>query len=284
MQLRVLDVTSVPGSGANEDRAGYAENSAWVIDGATDVIDGPLTAGPSDAAWFAAAMHEELETWANAGAAGALQDLPAHLARNLDARFRKAALRLPTGPDEQPSAAAMIVRLEKVSLSYVTLGDCALIIETGSGPLVHIGDDIEKAGDQWVAKIISEERQNIAPEDALSLRRSLWPKLREARRAMNDPAGYGIFSITPPPARFVRAASIPLSGATRGLICSDGLMRLVDVMHRYTIETLFAAAFSAGLPALVSELRTLEVEDATCLRYPRAKQHDDTTALLFEIS
>ena len=282
MQLRIIEVISVPGGSANEDRAGQHGPCAWVIDGATDVIDAPLTKASTDAAWFASALDEEVAHWAQAGAAGALSDLPAHLTPRLAARFRNAALREPTGPDEQPSAAAMIIRIDKGKLSYVTLGDCALILETGRS-LLHIGDDAEKAGDQWVAKAIEEERASRPADAALSLRQSLWPRLRKARRAMNDPAGYGIFSITAPPRHFIRAASLDLKAPARGLICSDGLMRLVDVMHRYTVEDLFHAAVSRGLASLVEELRALETDDASCLVYPRAKQHDDTTALLFEV-
>lgn len=282
MQLRVIDVLSVPGGSANEDRAGHASPFAWVIDGATDVIDAPLTTEGSDAAWFASALNEELTVWTASHPHDELRHLPAALAPRLAARFAKAATRAPTGPDEQPSAAAMIVRLEDDGLSYVTLGDCALILVTREG-LIHIGDDAEKAGDQWVAKAIEEERGNYSEETALSLRQALWPKLRKARRAMNDPAGYGIFSITAPPQHFVRAGHIGLDAPARGLICSDGLMRLVDVMHRYSVDDLFAAAWSQGLPSLIAELRALETADASCLTYPRAKQHDDTTALLFEV-
>ncbi len=73
--------------------------------------------------------------------------------------------------------------------------------------------------------------------------------------------------------------TIPLSAPARGLICSDGLMRLVDVIRRYSVEELFEEAAARGLAALVDELRDIERSDPTCLTYPRAKQFDDTTAI-----
>lgn len=283
MQLSIRDMISIPGGSTNEDRAGACEAWAWVIDGATDVIDAPLTASASDADWFAAAMNEEVERKARTCASLPLSELPNLCASKLAARFQIDAKRAPDGPDEQPSAAAMIVRYETSGLSYVTLGDCALVLETGDG-LVHIGDDAEKAGDRWVADAIEEERKVPASGIAHSVREALWPRLRNARRAMNDPEGYGIFSITPTPQHFVRSGTIPVCAPAKGLICSDGLMRLVDVMHRYSIEELFEQAVSRGLNALVDELREIERSDPTCLVFPRAKQFDDTTAILFAIS
>ncbi len=157
MQLRILDVISVPGGSANEDRAGFHGSCAWVIDGATDVIDAPLTDAASDAAWFAAALNDEVGAWAKSSATRPCPSSRTFSPRPSMRGFRKSAKRAPLSPDEQPSAAAMIVRFGEAGISYVTLGDCALIVQTDNG-LVHVGDDEEKAGDQWVAKAIEEER------------------------------------------------------------------------------------------------------------------------------
>ena len=37
----------------NDDACGFTDARAWVIDGATDLHDAPLTGAASDAAWFA---------------------------------------------------------------------------------------------------------------------------------------------------------------------------------------------------------------------------------------
>ena len=61
-------------------------------------------------------------------------------------------------------------------------------------------------------------------------------------------------------------------------------MRLVDVFHRYTIQTLYEAARQQGLATLLMEVRALENADGDCRQFPRAKCNDDATGLLVEIS
>ena len=71
-----------------------------------------------------------------------------------------------------------------------------------------------------------------------------------------------------------------MAAGGHALLASDGLMRLVDVFHRYTEIDLLHAAVSSGLDPLIRELRAIETADAIARRYPRAKVSDDATGLL----
>ncbi len=75
---------------------------------------------------------------------------------------------------------------------------------------------------------------------------------------MNTPGGYGVFSITPPPAHFVRSGALTLAPGATVLLASDGLTRLVDVFGRYDARKLFDRARSHGLATLIGELRQIE--------------------------
>ena len=57
------------------------------------------------------------------------------------------------------------------------------------------------------------------------------------RAAMNEPDGYGVFSITPTPRHF----EIDMPAGGHALLASDGLMRLVDVFKLYTALDLLSA-------------------------------------------
>ena len=48
-------------------------------------------------------------------------------------------------------------------------------------------------------------------------------------------------------------------------------------------DSLFAAVRSHGLAALGTALRTIEQDDAACLRFPRFKVSDDATTLWLRI-
>jgi hypothetical protein len=282
MRLDVVDGLSVAGGDQNEDRFGSAHALAWVIDGATDVLPAPLTDGGSDAAWFAGAMHAALGDIA-ADPPPSLANLPALMAARLAPEFERAAGRPPRDRSEHPSAAAMIVRAHADGvIEYAGLGDCVLLVETADG-LVRVGVDEADAGDPWVAKALTGEAagsEDAPPRDPLT-RDDLWPRLRAQRARMN--IAYGIFSITAPPTSMVRHGAMRCAPGDRLILASDGLTRLVDVFGRYDAAGLFAAAWGRGLAALVEELRALELDDAHCCRYPRAKISDDATGLLLRL-
>jgi hypothetical protein len=283
MTLEVVDVQSLASGAANEDRAGTAPPLAWVIDGATDLVPEPLTGAVSDASWFAAAMHALL-TDLDANVALSLADLPALVANRLQQRFAAEARTPPRGREDHPSASAVVIRAtEDSGIEFVSVGDCTLLVET-DGRLAKIGVADEDAGDRWVADALTGQSKGGDIAERPLTRADLWPRLRAIRARMNTPSGYGVFSITAPPAAMIRHGRLDASPGTRILLASDGFMRLIDVFRAYDSERLFAAAWANGLAPLFTELRELEMTDAECRRFPRAKTSDDTTAMLLRVT
>lgn len=272
------DIFTVAGNAVNEDRAGIAGNLAWVIDGATDVVEAPLTTGPTDSSWIAETLDSLLRGYATAPLPE-LSDFPAVLAQRLDSEFRRVANRQPDGRHEHPSASGMLVNVRASILDYVGIGDCSLLVKSNSG-IRRIGISEDDAGDQWVAEALAKIQSEQAEATAEAAREQLWPKLRMARALMNQPDGYGVFSITPTPPHFILSGSAPIAPGDYALLASDGLMRLVDVFRHYTSEELLLAAMNRGVASLAEELRELELADSACVAFPRAKRHDDSTGLL----
>lgn len=283
MRLDIVDLRTLASGHENEDRAGVEAPFAWVIDGATDVVAEPLTRAPSDAAWFATAMHDTVRSLA-ATPLASLIELPQIVADRLAPRFAAETQRPATGPEEHPSASAIVIRHAGSSdLEFVSLGDCTLIIEDGDR-FTYIGVDEEDAGDRWVADALTGQSNDTTSPPVRMTRADLYPRLRAQRARMNKPSGYGIFSVTAAPRSMIRHGTLPISAGARILLASDGLLRLVDVFRRYDTKSLFAAAWSGGLAPLFDELRALEADDADCTRFPRAKVSDDTTAVLLRVT
>jgi hypothetical protein len=206
--FELLDIASWPSGTVNEDRAGTHGHYAWVIDGATDVLEAPLTPGPTDAAWFAEHLDREIAAFAQTPDAP-LREWPELLSNRLTQRFSAIATRAPIARHEHPSAAGIITRLSGHTLEYVGVGDCALIAETGDDlHLVGITDD--KAGDAWVVEHLRAFRKTAPAAQQAKAREHLWPKLRAARARMNLDDGYGVFSIMPPPVNFVISGRVKL--------------------------------------------------------------------------
>jgi hypothetical protein len=285
MKLQTVDIVSTPGNGVNEDRAGASESLAWIIDGATDVVDTPIVGDHTDAAWIATELDNQLHTSKFATSDGELDmaRLPDALADYLSQSFELRRRRKPSSRAEHPCAAGIVARLRSNTLEYISLGDCTLMAST-EDRLDIVGIEQEKAGDRWVADAIKSLRKKNDGLKSLSEETALWAKLGAARANMNLPDGYGVFSLTSPPADLITTGSIPITQGTRCLLATDGLMRLVDVFGRYSPRGLFEAALSKGLAALEEELRTIEMTDPQCLTYPRAKVSDDATAMLLSIT
>lgn len=288
MPFTVIDHVSLGSGRANEDRAGARGALAWVIDGATDVVDAPLTPGPSDAAWLAEALHRALERHADTGRADTGQaDLAAlvfDLATEMAEAFDAVRTRAPAGRGEHPSAAGIIARLSEGMLDYVSLGDCALIVARPGGTVVHHGLGAQGAGDAMLAAAISAFHKTQAKPSASAARRHIWPQVQAKRAAMNTPGGYGVLSITPPPRTLLFAGRIEVPPESRLMLMTDGLARLVDVFKTHTPDRLLEAAQRDGLADVAARLRAIEADDPECVTYPRAKTSDDATGLLLAIA
>jgi len=257
---------------------------AWVLDGCTDLLDRPLIGLTSDAAWFATTASAQLARLADAPETGAipLEKLLCELCSDLAAEFEANARRAPEERFECPSAAAIVVRAEPGTLTFASLGDCVLIARLRK-TLHRIGIDEAQAGDARAAETVARFHDVRAHATAADVRAHVMPKLREARARLNTPEGYGVLSIVPPPAHFIKSGRLGVKPGDVILLASDGLTRLIDTFGKYSAETLLDAAISRGIGSLLGEVRALENADPDCRIHPRVKASDDATGLLIRI-
>lgn len=281
MQLDIIDQATSPSGPVNEDRLGAAGQLAWVIDGATDIVEAPLAGAHSDADWLAGQLDAALRQIATSPPDN-LALLPDLLTGTLKAAFERAARRLPAGRNEHPSATGLIVRAGERGLDYVAIGDCTLLVDAGNA-VERVGIDATDAGDQWLATVIGD----IQSVDRAATPASTWRRIVSTiganRALMNTAGGYGCFSITPTPATFIKSGTLDVRPGDTLLLASDGLMRITDVYHNLTVEQVMSRARTGGLASLIGELRAIEAADADCRTYPRAKVRDDATGLLLAV-
>jgi hypothetical protein len=281
VQIEIVDSLTDPSGAVNEDRVGWVASLAWVLDGATDIVTPPLVGTATDADWLADRLDTELRRIAAAPPAS-LDTLPDLLWRRLAAEFDREKSRAPAGRHEHPSATGIVVRAYERQLDYLAIGDCTLLHDT-RGAVERIGIDHDDAGDPWLANVIG----SIQTADAAATPASTWGRITtviSANRArMNMEDGYGSFSITPTPSRFVVGGSLAVTPGDTLLLASDGLMRLVDVYRRRSATELLTMARRDGLAAILAELREIETADARCRTFPRAKARDDATGLLVRL-
>ncbi|NYE94977.1 hypothetical protein FHU41_001198 [Psychromicrobium silvestre] len=166
-----------------EDACGFAGGTAWMIDGATSVLEPLGLPASSDPAWLASALNAELAvntgpavTAELAGADG-LFGARAVLARAL---HRIDQLALPLVGEERirfPSAALSLAQLSPEGVEVLSLADCHVVVREQDGRLRHIISSLADPGASWTREqLIASRRRRNTPE-------GLWVARREPEAA-----------------------------------------------------------------------------------------------------
>lgn len=285
--LHSLESLSLPGRDTvpNEDRCGTGPASAFVVDGAGGLGDNITDTGEgSDAAWLAELARRHFKDMGSQDAVGQTVH-----AINTDAgkQIRDALGEAPLDAWRQPVAGFLLVRAEAHGLAAYGLGDCVLFATDAADQAMRYSpmpDHYEHEGE--AARAAIKAGSTLSAGVSLTSQGTMLTR-EEAWRARYNTAGGPLWTlgIAPEAANHLRREPLDLSSPVTGLLCTDGFAALVDRYGRYTTAGLVDAARTHGLAALGQELRSIEHhEDPDGLRYPRMKQSDDATAVLFEVS
>jgi hypothetical protein len=268
----------------NDDAFGSTRAWGWVIDGATDLHEKPLTTYPSDAAWIATYLSERL-----AGSAMAF-DLHGANTDDLRQEIKSAsqALRedwasawpIPFEKWRSPIASVLILsEFEERSLEIVDLGDCRCFMLDADGGAHVVGgpDDAADAETQLAAQQTDADKPLLQRETTIS-------RLRQMRAELNREGAHWTFCLDPTCAAHVRVHRLELKRPAHILLMTDGFSALTDRYRAYDAAGLVRAAIDEGLHELGRELRAIETADAGGAKHPRFKASDDATALLLRLT
>ena len=285
--LRILETLTDPGDPgkANEDAFGHVKGQAgdhlWVIDGATDVADGPLIGAETGAHWLAqraSALFAEFAARHGDDLRGLVRETLEALARD----FERERLRVPNGRHEWPSAAMMLLHAGKGWIRAANFADCGLVLLGDGAAQAQIFGAQHNSREARAVSRTAELIRMLAPGEEPFANAAVMDYLRAARRRQNSKDGYWILGVDVEAAAHVRLAGFPFSRPVTGLVFSDGFGSLVFDYHRYEPADFVRRAVAEGLQPLLGEIRKIErEEDPGCLLWPRFKRHDDATAILF---
>jgi len=258
----------------NDDACGQTGPRAWVIDGATDLHDQPLSGHASDASWLAQHLNRRLyepfgDDWTASLRA---------LSESAAASFHM-TVKAPHERWRSPTASLLMVIDRAPRLHGVELGDCRMFALDAEGAAFAKGGR-EGARE---AEAASAAKQSDAHKPLLERAETL-ERLRRGRAALNQPGAEWTFGLDPRCAEHARSWFIDVKTPAHLLLMTDGFAALADQYRAYDARALVRAALHKGLQELGRQLRAIESADADGARHPRFKASDDATALLLRLT
>lgn len=259
----------------NDDACGFAGPRAWVIDGATDLHDTPLTPSASDAAWLAQYLNRRLydAPFANQWDEG-IGKLSLEASKWFNSLVNK-----PYERWQSPICSLLLVSEHADEIIGADLGDCRFIA-LGADGAVHVHGGPPDAAEHESARAA----QQTDAHKPLLERAETIARLREQRAAINRDGAEWTFALDPQCGKHLRMWRFKVAPPAHLLLMTDGFSALADRYRVYDAEGLVRAALDKGLQELARELRTIETEDASGAKHPRYKASDDATALLLRWS
>jgi hypothetical protein len=267
----------------NDDAFGFAGSCAWIIDGATDLHDRPLTGFASDASWIAHCANSALHAHVSPHPADDDADLRELIATIVFDVVTPEFNELTSGASfekwQSPIASLLLVTERSSGVSGIDLGDCRAFAldadgaaQTAGGPQSATDAETQLAAQQTDAhKPLLERTSTIA-------------MLRRMRAELNESGAPWTFGLDPECAKQARSWKLDLRAPAHVLLMTDGFSALVDRYGAYDAAGLMRAALDRGLQELGRELRAIETTDASAAKHARFKASDDATALLLRLS
>ncbi|GAA1416209.1 protein phosphatase 2C domain-containing protein [Kitasatospora putterlickiae] len=252
----------------NEDFALAADDVAVLLDGAG--LPAALDTGcVHGVPWFVRTLGTALHRRAVDRRTGLRECLAAAIRQT--ARTHAATCDL--GSPFTPSATVTVARAAADRLEWVVLADSTLALRLATG--------VRTVADHRVSEVTTAQHRAMAGELAsLSPGERAIASARAQRPTMNTATGYWAAAADPEAAREALVGAVPLGEVRAAALLSDGAARAADDFGVLSWTGLLTGLERHGPRHLIARTRELELTDPECRRWPRAKCHDDATAVL----
>ncbi len=263
---------------SNEDIYGVTRYGAFVMDGASALVDANYTTAENDVVWMVDWWYDYLTVHLDQ-LDMSLYDI---LEEGIHAFNRDFSIFEPIENLtilEQVSSTIALVRKVNGWLECYVLGDAEITLKNKDGQVRIITDESLKPLD---AKVVAMMNENNEREDACVYKgftKEELDLLQTHRMQMNTESGYPILAHDPVAVRNGIYNTVLLESLESCMLTTDGISTLDRFYER---DELIDAFRMKGLGPMVEELRQYEREDVSKVNIQRLKTHDDATVVLIE--
>lgn len=175
-----------------------------------------------------------------------------------------------------PSAALAIVQVHGEVLRYLVLGDVTLVMETNDG-LRMVSDNRVNA-----TAVAEREAADALPTGSAEKAEALVRMKHAELAARNVPGGFWVAASDPSVVGHALTGEIPIKTIHRAVLLTDGAARAVIPFRIYDWPGLLSAVTTGGPKELIKQVRAAEDADASGIRQPPNKIHDDATVAVVQ--
>ncbi|MBB4686669.1 protein phosphatase 2C domain-containing protein [Amycolatopsis jiangsuensis] len=248
-----ISIAERAGVGA-DGRPRPSEDYVVVLERAVLVLDGATSPSPElpSGGWYAGLLVRQL---ADELRARPREDLGVALADAISSVAREHRL----VPGRSPSSTVSMLRWDESEVEALVLAD---------SPVVGFG--------RFGTDAVSDDRLLSLRDDGLLQTGA------DVRRRRNAEGGFWVAEAEPAAAYKAVRRVWPRADVDAVLIATDGVSIGVDEYRLFDWPEVLRRARNAGPDAVLDAVREAEVQDAGCVRWPRAKRHDDQVLVLAE--
>jgi hypothetical protein len=170
------------------------------------------------------------------------------------------------------STSAAVIHLSSSSFDYCQTGDSLIFCLYENGDYRQLTPDTDH--DRHTLSLWKKAN----PTPGATIRDTLADEILAVRLQMN--AAYGVLNGEPEALSFLRCGRVSLEGVSDVLLFTDGLFPPREDPCTETDWQGFIDLYRrGGLTALRDRVRSMQVRDPECRKYPRFKMHDDIAAI-----
>ncbi|MFA5134792.1 MAG: protein phosphatase 2C domain-containing protein [Patescibacteria group bacterium] len=172
---------------------------------------------------------------------------------------------------------AVAVRIQEKSFDWVHVGDGNILIVYADGAHSLLAGDVNHDRELFLKWKAIPDKQG----------KNFWDEMHGELISLRQQANvsYGMLDGSQAALRFVQSGTGSLDAVRSIILFTDGLMVPKEDPRAEDDSGLFMQLFRrGGLRNIYEYTRSAERGDPSCVRYPRAKMHDDATAIAITFS